>query len=46
MNTKDIKGAKSVPTAPVPAPKVSGATVPAPSGWTGIRLSRQPKEAK
>lgn len=42
MSTKT--GVKSTPTPPVPAPKVSGATVPAPTGWTAQRLSRQPSK--
>jgi hypothetical protein len=33
-------GAKVAPK-PTPAPKVSGATVPAPTGWTAKRLAAQ-----
>jgi hypothetical protein len=42
--TNKNPGAKSVPTPP--PPKLGGASIPKPSGWTGIRLSRQPKAGK
>jgi len=42
--TNKNPGAKSVPKPP--PPKVGGASIPKPSGWTGLRLARQPKGGK